>query len=168
VGAFVGGVEYKSAPFSFTTAAASPTPTPTPTSTQTATPTPSPTSTAPANAPKNIRLDPAYTTDLQHTARFLWDAVPNATMYRHYLNGVAIAGQDDTSTSETVGNLQPGTAYTFAVGAFVGGVEYKSAPFSFTTAAASPTPTPTPTSTAPANAPKNIRLDPDYALDLQH
>ncbi|MEV7539453.1 hypothetical protein AB0N34_12270, partial [Pseudarthrobacter oxydans] len=135
VGAFVGGVEYKSAPFSFTTAAASPTPTQ------------SPTSTAPANAPKNIRLDPDYALDLQHTARFLWDAVPNATMYRHYFNGVAIAGEDDTSTSETVGNLQPATGYTFAVGAFVGGVEYKSAPFSFTTAGTGATPTPTPTPT---------------------
>jgi 3-phytase len=147
VGAFVGGVEYKSSPFSFTTAGTSSTPTPTPTSTTT--PTATPTSTAPGSAPKNIRLDPAYTTDLEHTARFLWDAVANATIYRHYINGVAIAGEDDTSASETVGNLQPATAYTFSVGAFVGGVEYKSAPFSFTTAGTSSTPTPTLTATAP-------------------
>ena len=126
-----------------------PTPTPTPTPTSTATPTPTPTSTAPGSAPKNIRLDPAYTTDLEHTARFLWDPVPNATIYRHYINGVAVAGEDDTSASETVRNLQPATAYTFSVGAFVGGIEYKSAPFSFTTAGASPTPTPTSTATAP-------------------
>ena len=126
-----------------------PTPTPTPTSTATPTPTPTPTSTAPGSAPKNIRLDPAYTTDLEHTARFLWDAVANATIYRHYINGVAVAGEDDTSTGETVGNLQPPTAYTFSVGAFIGGIEYKSAPFSFTTAGASPTPTPTSTATAP-------------------
>ncbi|MBD1538870.1 phytase [Arthrobacter sp. S13_S34] len=174
VGAFVGGVEYKSGPFSFTTAGASTTPTPTPTSTAT----PTPTSTAPGSAPKNIRLDPAYTTDLEHTARFLWDPVPNATNYRHYINGVAIAGEDDTSASETVRNLQPATAYTFSVGAFVAGVEYKSAPFSFTTAGASTTPTPTPTSTAtptptptstaPGSAPKNIRLDPAYTTDLEH
>ncbi|MFJ6313028.1 phytase [Pseudarthrobacter oxydans] len=143
VGAFVGGVEYKSAPFSFTTAGASTTPTPTPTSTAT----PTPTSTAPGSAPQNIRIDPAYTTDLEHTARFLWDPVPNATNYRHYINGAAIAGEDDTSASETVRNLQPATAYAFSVGAFVGGVEYKSAPFSFTTAGASTTPTPTPTAT---------------------
>ncbi|MCD5344056.1 phytase [Arthrobacter sp. AK04] len=147
VGAFVGGIEYKSAPFNFTTVGTSSTPTPTPTST--ATPTPTPTSTAPGSAPKNIRLDPAYTTDLEHTARFLWDPVPNATIYRHYINGVAIAGEDDTSTGETVGNLQPANAYTFSVGAFIGGIEYKSAPFSFTTAGASPTPTPTSTATAP-------------------
>ncbi|MEV8001018.1 phytase [Pseudarthrobacter oxydans] len=174
VGAFVGGVEYKSAPFSFTTAGASTTPTPTPTST--ATPTPTPTSTAPGSAPQNIRVDPAYTTDLEHTARFLWDPVPNATNYRHYINGAAIAGEDDTSASETVRNLQPATAYTFSVGAFVGGVEYKSAPFRFTTAGASTTPTPTPTSTAtptpttttPGSAPQNIRVDPAYTTDLEH
>ncbi|MFJ6284366.1 phytase [Pseudarthrobacter oxydans] len=170
VGAFVGGVEYKSAPFSFTTAGASTTPTPTPTSTAT------PTATAPDSAPKNIRLDPAYTTDLEHTARFLWDAVANATIYRHYINDVPVAGEDDTSASETVRNLQPATAYTFSVGAFVGGVEYKSSPFSFTTAGATPTPTPTPTSTAtptptstaPGSAPQNIRLDPAYTTDLEH
>ncbi|MEV8000996.1 hypothetical protein AB0O46_18715, partial [Pseudarthrobacter oxydans] len=124
----------------------------TPTPTGTATPTPSPTSTTPVNAPKNIRRDPAYTTDLEHTARFLWDAVPNATMYRHYLDGMVIAGEDDATASETVRNLQPGTAYTFAVGAFVGGVEYKSAPFSFTTAGTAPTATPTPTPTSTQTA----------------
>ena len=158
------------------TATATPTPTPTATATPTPTPTATTTATAPASAPKNIRLDPAYTTDLEHTARFLWDAVPNATMYRHYINGVAIAGEDDSGASETVRNLQPATAYTFTVGAFVSGVEYKSAPFSFTTAGTTPTPTPTPTATAtptasptaPASAPKNIRLDPAYTTDLQH
>ncbi|NSX36816.1 phytase [Pseudarthrobacter oxydans] len=120
---------------------------PTPTPTSTATPTSTPTSTAPGSAPQNIRIDPAYTTDLEHTARFLWDPVPNATNYRHYINGAAIAGEDDTSASETVRNLQPATAYTFSVGAFVGGVEYKSAPFSFTTAGPGSTPTSTATPT---------------------
>ncbi|MBA4101217.1 MAG: hypothetical protein C0488_03120, partial [Arthrobacter sp.] len=37
---------------------------PTPTPTSTATPTSTPTSTAPGSAPQNIRIDPAYTTDL--------------------------------------------------------------------------------------------------------
>jgi hypothetical protein len=133
-------------PFNFTTAATTPAPTPTPIS-----------------GPQNIRLDPAYTTDLQHTTRFLWDAVPNATTYRHYINAVAIPNEDDATTSETVLNLQPATAYTFTVGAFVAGIEYKSTPFNFTTAATTPAPTPTPIS-----GPQNIRLDPAYTTDLQH
>ncbi|QSZ51305.1 hypothetical protein AYX22_22525 (plasmid) [Arthrobacter sp. D5-1] len=152
VGAFVGGVEYKSAPFSFTTAGTTPTPTPTPPPSD-------------ANAPKNVRLDPGYTTDLQHSARFLWDAVPNSTKYRHYLNDAPIANEDDTSTSETVENLQPGTAYTFTVGAFVGGVEYKSAPFSFTTAGTTPTPTPTEPVVLPALETESFSGSGDIADD---
>ncbi len=144
------------------------TPTPTPTPTETATPTPTPTPTPPpsdANAPKNVRLDPGYTTDLQHSARFLWDAVPNSTKYRHYLNDAPIANEDDTSTSETVENLQPGTAYTFTVGAFVGGVEYKSAPFSFTTAGTTPTPTPTEPVVLPALETESFSGSGDIADD---
>lgn len=114
-------------------------PVPTQTVTVTADPgtTTSPTATTPAadaNTPKNIALDPAYSTDLEHTARFVWDAVPNATIYRHYIDGVAIPNEDDNTNSETVRGLQPGTNYKFVVGAFVNGVEYKSAPFDFKTA----------------------------------
>ncbi len=70
------------------------------------------------------------------SADLYWNAVPNATTYQVFKNGVLDVYS--SNAHELIGSLTPGTSYTFPVKAKVGASYYESAPLTVTTTGTAP------------------------------
>ncbi|WP_159803415.1 family 16 glycosylhydrolase [Arthrobacter zhaoguopingii] len=118
VSAVISGVEYKSAVVTMK-------------ATRTPPITPAP--------PTNLRPVASGTT--QTAIRVEWDAPAGYTGgYKHYVNGVHVAGQDDATKGETLTGLAPNTSYNIQVSATIGGIQKKSAVLTAKTNAVPPAP----------------------------